>query len=143
MKRSSDSTHHCRSPTRTLNGCEVTPSTRTQSDLWHGPRICRNFVGEWNFVLLCYGHDKNHTGYHPALVKLFPRHLGIHSSWESTKQRKCRRALRIPTQPTLNTSSTGSSGCCRSDRFGGGAFLEMLQQGRPREEHLLSRRFTI
>jgi len=31
MKRSSDSTHHCRSPTPTLNGCDLTPSTRTQS----------------------------------------------------------------------------------------------------------------
>ena len=31
MKRSGDSTHHCRSPTPTLNGCELTPSTWTQS----------------------------------------------------------------------------------------------------------------
>ena len=31
MKRSGDSTHHCRSPTQTLNGCELTPSTGTQS----------------------------------------------------------------------------------------------------------------
>jgi len=87
MKRSGDSIQHCRSPTPTLNGCEVTPSTRTQSsDLWHGPRISRKFVGERKFVLQCYGHDKNHTGYHPALVQLFSRHLGIHSSWEA-KQR--------------------------------------------------------
>jgi len=31
MKRSGNSTHHCRSLTPTLNGCELTPSTRTQS----------------------------------------------------------------------------------------------------------------
>ena len=30
MKRSGDSTHHCRSPTPTLNGYDLTPSTRTQ-----------------------------------------------------------------------------------------------------------------
>jgi len=30
MKRSGDSTHHCRSPTPTLNGCELTPSTGRQ-----------------------------------------------------------------------------------------------------------------
>ena len=31
MKRSGDSIHRCRSPTPTLNGCDLTPSTRTQS----------------------------------------------------------------------------------------------------------------
>ena len=31
MKRSGDSTHHCRSPTPTLNSCDLTLSTRTQS----------------------------------------------------------------------------------------------------------------
>jgi len=31
MKRSSDSTHHCWTPTPTLNACDLTPSTRTQS----------------------------------------------------------------------------------------------------------------
>jgi len=31
MKRSGDSTHHCRSLTPTLNGYELTPSTRRQS----------------------------------------------------------------------------------------------------------------
>jgi len=31
MKRSGDSTHHCRSLTPTLNGCDLTLSTRTQS----------------------------------------------------------------------------------------------------------------
>jgi len=31
MKRSGDSTHHCRSPTPTLNGCALTPSTEKQS----------------------------------------------------------------------------------------------------------------
>ena len=33
-------------------------------------KISREFVGEWNFVLLCYGRDENRTGYHPALVQL-------------------------------------------------------------------------
>jgi len=31
MKRRDDSTHHCRSPTPTMNGCTLTPSTRTQA----------------------------------------------------------------------------------------------------------------
>ena len=31
MKRGGDSTHHCRSPTPTLNGCDLTPSTWSQS----------------------------------------------------------------------------------------------------------------
>ena len=31
MKRSGDSTHNCRSPTPMLSGCDLTPSTRTQS----------------------------------------------------------------------------------------------------------------
>ena len=31
MKRGGDSTHHCRSPTPTLNGCDLTPSTQSQS----------------------------------------------------------------------------------------------------------------
>ena len=31
MKRSGDSTHHCRSPTPTLNGCDLSPSTEKQS----------------------------------------------------------------------------------------------------------------
>ena len=30
LKRSGDSTHHCRSPTPTLNGCDLSPSTETQ-----------------------------------------------------------------------------------------------------------------
>jgi len=30
MKRIGDSTHHCRSPTPKLNGCDLAPSTRTQ-----------------------------------------------------------------------------------------------------------------
>jgi len=125
MKRSGDSTHHCRSPTPTVNGCDSTPSTRTQSSeqecgyltasMWgtrqhrtpatplkafheepghilsrnrqqmcirllHAPRNSRKFAGEWQFVRLCYGRDENRRGYHPALVQLFPRHLGIHSS---------------------------------------------------------------
>ena len=31
MKRCGDSTHHCRIPTLTMNGCDLAPSTRTQS----------------------------------------------------------------------------------------------------------------
>jgi len=31
MKKSDDSTQHCRSPAPSLNGCDLTPSTRTQS----------------------------------------------------------------------------------------------------------------
>jgi len=54
--------------------------------LWHAPGTFRKFAGEWKFVLKCYGRDENRTGYHPALVQLFSRHVGIHSSWE-TKQR--------------------------------------------------------
>jgi len=30
MKRSGDSTRHCQSPTSTLNGCDLTPSTEKQ-----------------------------------------------------------------------------------------------------------------
>jgi len=49
--------------------------------LWHAPRISWKFAGEcWN------GRDENRSGYHPALVPLFSRYLGIHSSWEA-KQR--------------------------------------------------------
>jgi len=126
MKRSSDSTHHCRSPTPTLNGCDLTPSTRTQSSEQEYsysyltasmgnpstpysrntpesfsqrtrpytfpistkhvytslacPRISRKFSGEWKFVLQCHGRDENRGGYHPALVPLFSRHLGMHLS---------------------------------------------------------------
>jgi len=54
--------------------------------LWHAPRISRKFAGEWKFVLECYGHNENRTGYHPALVPLFSLHVGIHSAWED-KQR--------------------------------------------------------
>jgi len=54
--------------------------------LWHTPRISRKFAGEWKFVLERYGHGENSTGYHPALVQLFSRHLGIHTFWE-VKQR--------------------------------------------------------
>jgi len=130
MKRSGDSTHHCRSPTPTLNGCDLTPSIRTQSfeqeysyltasmthpltpyshnalkafheepdlilsrgrqnmciRLWHAPRISLKFAVEWKFGLQRYGRDENGTRYHPALVKIFLRHLDIQFSWE-TKQR--------------------------------------------------------
>jgi len=34
-------------------------------------------------VLRPVGRDENRTGYHPALVQLFSRYLGIHSSWEA------------------------------------------------------------
>jgi len=126
MKRSSDSKHHCRSPTPMLNGCDLTPSTRTQSyeqeysysyltasmrnpstpspatplkafdkepghihsryrqnmciRLWHAPRISRKFAGEWKLFFQCHGRDENRGGYHPALVPLFSRHLGMHLS---------------------------------------------------------------
>ena len=49
------------------------------------PGFLENLL-EWNFVLLCYGSNETRTGYHSALVLLFSRHLGIHSSWEA-KQR--------------------------------------------------------
>ena len=129
MKRSGDSTHHSRSPTPTLNGCELTPSTRAQSSdqEYSGltaskrhpstpysrntpkafrekpghtfPRTtkhvytslacsqdCSKISGEWKFGLQGYGCDENRTGYHSALIQLFSRHFGIHSSWEA-KQR--------------------------------------------------------
>ena len=56
--------------------------------LWHASSswISRKFAGEWKLVLWCYGRDDSCTGYHPALVQLFSRHLGIHSSLEA-KQR--------------------------------------------------------
>ena len=50
--------------------------------LWHVPKISRKFVGEWNFVLLCYSHDENRTGYHPALVQLF-RGIFLQGSWRT------------------------------------------------------------
>ena len=50
--------------------------------LWHVPKISRKFVGEWNFVLLCYGHVENRTGYHPALVQLF-RGIFLQGTWRT------------------------------------------------------------
>jgi len=34
------------------------------------PKFLENLL-EWNFVLLCCGHDESRTGYLPALVQLF------------------------------------------------------------------------
>ena len=132
MKSNDDSIHHCRSPTPTLNGCDLTPLTRIQSSeqeysylttrkrhpstphshnpspkafheetgrtfprgrqnmcirLWRAPRISRKFAGECRFIcsVMLLPRRKPHW-YHPALVQLFSRHLGIHSSWEA-KQR--------------------------------------------------------
>jgi len=50
--------------------------------LWHVPKISRKFVGEWNFVLLCHGHDENRTGNHPALVQLF-RGIFLQGTWRT------------------------------------------------------------
>jgi len=57
--------------------------------LWHVPKISRKFVGEQNFVLLCYGRDESRTWYHPALVPLFfyfaasfHKAIGVHFSRE-------------------------------------------------------------
>jgi len=104
MKRSGDSTHHCRSPTPTLNGCELTPSTWTQSS----EQECSYLTASKRRLSTPYSHNtpqsfsrgtrpytfprptkhvckslacgKIRTGYHPALVRLFSRQLGIHSS---------------------------------------------------------------
>ena len=54
--------------------------------LWQAPRNSRKFAGVLKFGLWCYGRDKIRTGYHPVVVQLFSRHLGMHSSLE-TKQR--------------------------------------------------------
>jgi len=50
--------------------------------LWHAPKISRKSAGEWNFVLLCYGRDKNRTGYHPGLVQLF-RGIFLQGPWRT------------------------------------------------------------
>ena len=58
--------------------------------LWHVPKISRKFVGEWNFVLLCYSHVENRTGYHSALAQLF-RGIFSQGTWRKlsmeTKER--------------------------------------------------------
>ena len=54
--------------------------------LWYAPSFSWKSAGEWKFVLQCYGRDESRTGYHPALVQLSLRHLGIHSSWEAEQR---------------------------------------------------------
>jgi len=50
--------------------------------LWHVPKISRNFVGEWNFDLLCYGRYENRIGYQSALVQLF-RGIFLQGTWRT------------------------------------------------------------
>jgi len=66
MKRC-DSTHHCRSSTPTLNGCELTPSTGTQSS-----------EQEYNYLMVSKGHPSTPYCTPTTPPKLFTRNPAIY-----------------------------------------------------------------
>jgi len=72
MKRSGDSTHHCRSPTPTLNGCDLTPSTRTQS-----------FEQEYSYLTASKRHPS--TPYSRNIPQSFTRGIRPYTFPRSTK----------------------------------------------------------
>jgi len=114
MKRSGGSTQHCRSPTSTLNGCDSTPSTRTQSSKqeysyltafsqgtrpYTFPRstkhVYTSLACSQDFSKICCRVEicsvvvlPRRTPYwvSASFDSIFSRHLGVHSSWDA-KQR--------------------------------------------------------
>ena len=72
MKRSGDSTHHCWSPTLTLNGCDLTPSTWTQS-----------FEQEYSYLMASKRHPS--TPYSRNIPQSFSRGTWPYTFLRSTK----------------------------------------------------------